>query len=157
MITYCAASKLSAVAGLCAVSFILTGCHQMKQQNPAQTSTLHATAPGQTAPAPVAAPPVPYVLKAQTSGAFIDFSIYNLGETPLEVKPENFAVISSDTRQVTPYNPQTTVMDLPQPAIVQPNSTLHGRAVFRTVTAPVGKRLVFKPDAVGTFADINRP
>lgn len=117
---------------------------------------MDAAAPAGAAPG-AAVPPVPYVLKAQSNGAFIDFSIYNLGETELEVKRENFAIISPETRQVTPSNPQSTVVDLPQPAVVQPNSTLHGRIVFQNVAAPVGKRLVFKPDAVGTFADINRP
>jgi hypothetical protein len=106
-------------------------------------------------PAPVA-PAVPYVLRAESAGPYINFSIYNLGETELVVEKQHFAIISQGQREVFPYDKQSTVIDLPQPAVVKPNGTIEGRAIFKNVNSPVGKRLVYKPDAVGTFADINR-
>ncbi len=111
------------------------------------------TAPPASAPAVAAAP---YVLSAQSAGPYIDFSIHNLGTTDLAVQKESFAVISQENRQVTPYSKSTTIIDMPQPAVIKPNSTLSGRAIFKEVNSPIGKRLVFKPDAIGAYADINR-
>jgi hypothetical protein len=114
--------------------------------------------PGHPGTAPSAPQPAaPYVLSARSNGAFIDFSIYNLGETDLPVKREDFALISPDSRKVVPYTRDGAVIDLPQPSVVRPNATLQGRAVFNSVNNPIGQRLVFKPDATGTFADIKRP
>jgi hypothetical protein len=99
---------------------------------------------------------VPYVVRAQSGGPYIDFSIFNMGTTDLEVKSEHFALIDPAGRNVTPYDKANAVIDLPQPAVVKPNETLHGRAIFNSEPSPIGKRLVFKPDNLGTFADINR-
>lgn len=148
---------LPAPGALFAAVLIFSGCSNQsgsflhnKTVQPAP-----AAAPVTASPAPHAA--VPYVLSAQSTGAFIEFSIYNLGATDLPVQPENFALVSTDAREVTPYSRDTAVVDLPQPAVVKPNETLKGRAIFKQVNNPMGKRLVFKPDATGTFADINAP
>jgi hypothetical protein len=119
------------------------------------------TAPSTPAPAPanVAAQPVqskvPYVLSAQCAGPFVNFSVYNMGTTELEVKKDDFAILSPDSRQVTPYDKANSIIDLPQPAIVKPNGTLQGRIIFKQINSPMGKRLVYKPDEIGTFADIS--
>lgn len=142
------------VVAMCGMA-IMAGCNQSQSlfQRPTPTNS----------PAPAAAPAAPstplpdtpYVLSAKSAGSFIEFSIYNMSDKDLPVKREDFAVISTDSRDITPYSRDGAVIDLPQPAVVKPNSTMHGRAVFRTVSNPLGQRLVFKPDAVGTFADIN--
>lgn len=136
---------------------LISGCNNQAKMFQKPTVPLTTV----SAPTPAAAPmqpnpAAPYVLSAQSSGPYIDFSIYNLGTTDLIIKKEHFAVIEAENRAVTPYTKATTIIDLPQPAIVKPNSTLSGRAIFREVNAPIGKRLVFKPDAIGTFADISR-
>lgn len=107
------------------------------------------------APAPAAESKSPYVLSATSHGPMIDFNIFNMGTTDLQVDAKDFAVISMNNRNVTPYDTSNAVIDLPQPAVVKPNQTLTGRAIFNNITAPAGYRLVFKPDAQGTFADIH--
>jgi hypothetical protein len=159
--TYTHSATATAVGILICLAAV-SGCNQTQsalfQNAPAPAAPLPAGAvapnPGVSTTPPASA--APYVLSATSSGAFIDFSIYNLGEADLPVKGEDFAIISPENRQVVPYTRGGAVIDLPQPPIVKPNATLHGRAVFNAVKNPVGKRLVFKPDVVGTFADINR-
>jgi len=113
---------------------------------------------GTAAPAPASAsapgPAAPYVLSAQSAGQFIDFTIYNLGSTDLEIKKEDFAILDQGSRDITPYDKSSAVIDLPQPAIIKPSAILKGRAIFHKVASPAGRRLVFKPDNQGTFADI---
>lgn len=146
-----------AAVALCGLA-VLAGCNQSRSlfQKP---SNLNAPSPAgaQTAPGsqPVAHPNTPYVLSAKSAGSFIEFSIYNMGDKDLPVKREDFAVISPESREVTPYSRDGAVIDLPQPALVKPNSTMHGRAIFKSISNPLGQRLVFKPDDIGTFADIN--
>jgi len=106
------------------------------------------------APAATPIPAAPYVLSAQSAGQFIDFTIYNLGSTDLEIKKEHFAILDQNSRDITPYDKASAVIDLPQPAFIKPSATLKGRAIFHKITSPAGRRLVFKPDGQGTFADI---
>lgn len=141
---------------------ILSGCNGQNNMFNSPSSTLSpATAsaelpapppPGNVAPAPA----TPYVLRAESAGPYINFSIYNLGTTDLLVEKQHFAIVSQGEREVIPYDKQSTIIDLPQPAVVKPNGTIEGRAIFKNVNSPIGKRLVYKPDATGTFANINR-
>ncbi len=101
---------------------------------------------------PMAPPPVPYALTAQASGAFIQFSITNTSQSPIEIAPSMFALIPQGRRQVVPYGGETATIDSPR--VVQPGQTVTGRAFFREFRDPAGSRLVFKPDAYGTFATI---
>lgn len=153
-------ARLLAALTLLAGLTHLTGCNQTRNQLWTPPGTAAAAAPPQAAHAAagqVAAPTqAPYVLSAKSGGPFVEFSIYNLGTTDLPVKREHFAIISPNSRDIVPYAPDSTIIDLPQPAVVKPGDTLHGRAMFKAVNNPVGKRLVFKPDANGTFADIIR-
>ncbi len=151
----------TAVLAILTASVFVTACNNHTNSMFNKPATASAPIPPGAAAVAVPAtqpnPAAPYVLSAQSTGPYIDFSIYNLGTTDLVVLKENFAVISAEDRAVIPYTKTTTIIDLPQPAIVKPNSTLSGRAIFKEVNSPIGKRLVFKPDAIGTFADINRP
>ncbi len=150
---------VSAQVGLVCVAFVLAGCNQHTTGMFAPQTTAAASSPmtnGAVAGPVGPAASAPYVVRAQSGGPYIDFSIFNMGTTDLEVKKEHFALIDQENRDVTPYDKGLAIIDLPQPAVVKPNETLHGRAIFKNETSPVGKRLVFKPDSVGTFADINR-
>lgn len=142
-----------------AAALTLTAC--TGQNSLLNKSGASATPPALSTPAP---PPLgaeaspdlpPYVLTAQSSGQFIDFSIYNMGSSDLKVEKDSFAIINADSREVVPYNKENAIIDIPPAAVVKPNETLTGRAIFNSVNSPAGRRLVFKPDAVGTFANIN--
>lgn len=136
---------------------IFSGCNQAQWSRTAQIAPPAMPPPAPSATNPAAAPTqAPYVLSAKSGGPFVEFSIYNLGDTEIPITRNHFAIISPNTREVTPYSSDTTVIDLPQSATVKPGETIHGRAMFRNVANPIGKRLVFKPDDVGTFADIIR-
>lgn len=123
-------------------------------RKPSSLTPVAAPAAASPAQAPANVPHSPYVLSAQCSGPFINFSVYNMGTTDLQVKQSDFALINAESREVNPYDKANTVIDLPQPSVVKPNETLSGRAIFRKVSSPVGYRLVYKPDGVGTFADV---
>lgn len=155
MLTHHALRPAAALIILVATA-VFSGCNQANW-----TRTAEIAPPAMVPPAPPASPTTaptqaPYVLSAKSGGPFVEFSIYNLGDTEIPVNREHFAIISPNTREVVPYSSDTTVIDLPQTATVKPGETIHGRAMFRNVANPVGKRLVFKPDDVGTFADIIR-
>lgn len=121
-------------------------------------STLTPATNAAEAPLPPAQPnpATPYVLSAQSAGPYIDFNIYNLGSTDLVVSKDNFAILEPQNRRVVPYSKDNAIIDLPQPSVVAPNSSMNGRVIFKEVASPIGKRLVFKPDEIGTYADINR-
>ena len=130
-----------------------------KPLSSATGAPIHNSPVGVTANATPTATPAasksPYVLTANSNGPIIDFSIYNMGSTDLQVDAKDFAVISMNARDVTPYDKSNAVIDLPQPAVIKPNETLTGRAIFNNISTPVGYRLVYKPDTTGTFADIH--
>lgn len=135
---------------------ILAGCakngmHLSTQPGNAATAT---PPPAATQAAPPAHAPAPYQLQATSAGTFINFQVANTGTNPLQVRAEDFAIIDPQTRQVTPYDKASAIIDLPQPATVEPGKSISGRAIFKTINNPTGRRLVFKPDATGTFADI---
>ncbi len=156
MFTHPALRLATALISLTAAA-LFSGCNQAQWTRTAEISppTMVPAAPSPANPG--AAPTqAPYVLSAKSGGPFVEFSIYNLGDTEIPVTRDHFAIISPNTREVVPYSSDTTVIDLPQSGTVKPGETIHGRAMFRNVTNPIGKRLVFKPDDVGTFADIIR-
>lgn len=154
-ISICAAAIAAAIA-------TITGCNGQSSIFRPPSSTLTPTFASNAEPVAAITPPsagmpaTPYVLRAESAGPYINFSIYNLGETDMLVEQQHFAVISQGNREVFPYNQSTTIIDLPQPPVVKPNGMIEGRAIFKDVTSPDGKRLVYKPDAAGTFADISK-
>lgn len=150
-----------ALYGLLTVATAATfsGCNSQTNNLFGQNnSTLTPAAKPAEAPIPPAQPnpATPYVLSAQSAGPYIDFNIYNLGNTELVVSKDNFAILEPQNRRVIPYSKDNAIIDLPQPSVVPPNSSMNGRVIFKDVASPIGKRLVFKPDEIGTFADINR-
>lgn len=153
----------SYAAAVVSAAIVLTACNKQTNnlfRRPSTTlSPSASSAPGNSAAGipPQTNPAAPYVLSAESAGPYINFSIYNLGTTDLVIEKEDLAIISPDNRNIVPYTKTTAIIDLPQPAIVKPNSSINGRAIFKKINSPLGKRLVFKPDEVGTFADINRP
>lgn len=144
-----------------AALFVIVGCKAGTQwtKTPvnASASTPNAVSTPPPVAPPVSAPQAPYVLSAEAAGAYISFKLFNMGTTPLSVKKESFALLNPgdpSSRSVVPFDPHSTIIDIPQNAVIQPNGTLQGRALFKEFNNPVGKRLVFKPDDTGTFADI---
>lgn len=123
--------------------------------NPKQSAAPPA-APVVTAPAPHPPPPqVPYAMSATLTSSCIEFTVTNHGTSDLAVSPYNFALIPQHTRQVIPYSPESGIVDVP--ATVKPGETVSGRAIFNEFSNPAGARLVFKPDATGTFAIVQAP
>lgn len=118
--------------------------------------------PGKNTEPPPLPPPEPslkasqaasYSVSAQASGSFIAISVTNTGTSDLQISPANFAMIPQGTRQVVPYSPESATIDIPR--VAAPGQTVQGRARFRSFQNPAGNRLVFKPDATGTFAVIS--
>lgn len=150
--------KLWPALALIATAALLPACNSGGNamfRQPSSLTPAVAPATGVQTQSPANVPNSPYVLSAQSSGPFINFSVYNMGTTDLQVKQSDFALINAETREVNPYDKANTVIDLPQPSVVKPNETLNGRAIFRRVNSPVGYRLVYKPDSVGTYADVS--
>jgi hypothetical protein len=92
-------------------------------------------------------------MSAQANGAFISVTITNTGNEDLQITPTDFAVIPRGTRQVVPYSAEGATIDMPR--VVRPGETVQGRARFREFQNPAGDRLVFKPDGIGTYAEIS--
>jgi len=138
---------------------LLTGC--AARQNMNNIGMAAAQPPtGQVAAAPGQQPPaaVPYGLTAYCSGPYITFDLRNQGSAPMEVNREHFAlVVPGKGRKVIPYSNSGSVMiDLPKTQLA-PNESIQGRAYFKEAPTPAGMRLVYKPDATGTYAEIARP
>ena len=106
--------------------------------------------PGQ--PAPQLQPSASYSMTASASGSCIQFTITNNGSAPIDILPEQFAIIPAGTRRVIPYDPSCVTLEVCQR--IAPGQTVAGRAVFKEFADPAGSRLVFKPDCQGTYADI---
>lgn len=100
-------------------------------------------------------PAAPYILTAEARGNCIEFAIRNTTTADIPIQPSHFAVIPRGSRQVVPYEPTSATIDAPR--TVRPGETARGRAMFRGFDNPEGSRLVFKPDARGTFAVIATP
>lgn len=99
-----------------------------------------------------AQPEAPYLLTAEAVGQCINFTLANTSQGDLTVEPANFALIPRGTRRVVPYDTENATIDVPP--VIAPGQIVTGRAVFKQCPEPVGDRLVFKPDQIGTFATI---
>jgi len=149
------AATLGTLASAC---LLFCGCSQNRPFGNLGHAATTPPPPAAAAPAPSTPTAAPYVLKAESAGPYIAFSVYNLGTTDLAVKKEDFALITPDSsHQIVPYNKHNVVIDMPENATIKPNGQLSGRAMFNEVSDPIGKRLVFKPDAIGTYADVQPP
>ncbi len=144
--TACAAVAL--VLAACA-----TGSKMFDKTTGADRNAPPPPPPAGAAPAPVvasAASPTGYAMTAESVGSCINFSLTNTSAADLVVNPEHFALIPSGTRRVVPYDSQSATIDVP--STVPPGATVTGRAVFKEFSSPTGNKLVFKPDATGTYA-----
>lgn len=111
-------------------------------------------APGPGAPEnPEAFEPRPYILQARAQGQVINFQVTNTGTSNLDVSPFHFALVETGQRRVIPYSPSTATIEVA--SSVRPGETVSGRAIFHEFTTPRGFRLAFRPDNLGTFAQIN--
>jgi len=151
-------SRLRTLAMSVATLLVFCACNQTRSQLQLGAPGTAATQPplSPTAPPPQARPQVPYSMEAHSAANFIEFKIQNNGITDLPVRPADFALITPEDHSVIPYARDSAIIDLPQPAIAKPGASIVGRAQFNGVSSPIGKRLVFKPDATGTFADIRQ-
>lgn len=147
-------------AELCVVfvvvgTLLLPGCNGKVPMGHLGSAATQPPPPGAD-PARPATPTysTPYVLAAECAGPYITFTVANMGNIDLPVKKEDFALVVPGKKQVIPYDKQTDIIDLPPDTVVPPQKIITGRAKFKQSPAPVGNRLVFKPDHIGTYADI---
>lgn len=130
---------------------LLAGC-------PAALSSLSRESPAPLAAAETAAadprPQLPYTLSAVNRGAFIEFTVANHGQSELPVRPQEFAMLVSRTREQIHYDPHKVVIDLPPDCRVAPGQSVTGRIRFLDHGQTAGNRLVFNPgsDPKGRFA-----
>lgn len=139
------------------MSIVLSGCKSGTNWTKSSISPNQQPVASAPAPAKAHAPQTSYVLSAEAAGQYISFKIYNMGTSDLTIKKEDFALVNTgnqDARGVIPFNAESSIIDIPQNASLKPNESLQGRAMFKDVPDPLGRRLVFKPDSIGTFADI---
>lgn len=145
---------VTAGALLAAASCLLAGCsqHANMPQVGTAASKAHLAAPDSVAADPVSK--VPYQLNACANGPMIEFKLTNTGATPIPLRREDFAlVMTGSNRRVVPYNSRSATIELPGDTLA-PGQTIQGRAVYKEFTEPAGKRLVYKPDEMGTYADV---
>jgi hypothetical protein len=152
------AMNVGCVAMALALAACATGSKMFDKTVGADQNAPPPPPPGAAGPAPIvatAAAPSAYSMTAQCVGPCINFSLTNTSPAEIVVNPEHFALIPSGTRRVVPYDSQSATIDVP--ATVPAGGTVTGRAVFKEFSSPSGHKLVYKPDATGTYAVVGGP